>query len=134
MKKRSLFICLVALAAALLTAALASVSAFASSGTDKYGYVVDGADILTSAEEAELSAYLKEKSEKAGCDIIVVTTDDLGGKSMMEYADDFYDYNGYSDDGVISLSIFGEPCLHPELLEIIRTCLQLKNFSLLIET
>ncbi|MBP5270427.1 MAG: TPM domain-containing protein [Clostridia bacterium] len=106
MKKRSLFICLVALAAALLTAALASVSAFASSGTDKYGYVVDGADILTSAEEAELSAYLKEKSEKAGCDIIVVTTDDLGGKSMMEYADDFYDYNGYSDDGVIFLRYF----------------------------
>lgn len=40
----------------------------------------------------------------------------------------------YSDDAVISLSIIGEPFLHPDILKIIEYVLQQKNLSLLMET
>ena len=40
----------------------------------------------------------------------------------------------YSCDGVISLSIFGEPFLHPDIIEIITYCAQKKHFSLMLET
>ena len=36
-------------------------------------------------------------------DLVVVTANTLGGKSPMEYADDYYDYNGYTDDGALLL-------------------------------
>ncbi len=65
--------------------------------------VVDLADILTDAEERELRAYLKTKSAEAGADIVVVSINNLRGKSMMDYADDYYDKNGYSKDGVLFL-------------------------------
>jgi len=71
------------------------------------GYVVDGADLLTESEEMELSAKLEEISQRQKMDIVVVTTDGLDGKSPMEYADDYFDYNGYGHgenrDGVLLL-------------------------------
>lgn len=57
--------------------------------------LVDGADLLTDTEEAELLQELNEISVRQQFDIVVVTTESLDGKSAMEYADDFYDYNGY---------------------------------------
>jgi len=65
--------------------------------------VVDLADILTDSEEAQLRTYLRELSDKAKADIVVVTTRNLGGKSMTAFADDYYDYNGYAKDGVLFL-------------------------------
>lgn len=57
--------------------------------------LVDMADLLTDSEEAELLQELNEISVRQQFDIVVVTTPSLDGKSAMEYADDFYDYNGY---------------------------------------
>lgn len=57
--------------------------------------LVDGADLLTDTEEAELLQELNEISVRQQLDVVVVTTTSLDGKSMMEYADDFYDDNGY---------------------------------------
>lgn len=76
--------------------------------------VVDMADLLTDAEEAELLAKLDEISERQQFDVVVVTTDTLDYKSSMAYADDFYDYNGYgfgaSNDGCLLLiSVEGGP-------------------------
>lgn len=69
--------------------------------------LVDNADLLTTGEENELLAKLDEISERQQVDVVVVTTDSLGGKSPMEYADDFYDENGYgfgeSYDGILLL-------------------------------
>ena len=57
--------------------------------------LVDGADLLTDSEETALRDKLDEISERQQVDLVIVTTDSLEGKSPMEFADDFYDYNGY---------------------------------------
>lgn len=74
--------------------------------------VVDDADLLNDYEEEQLAAMLDEISERHLIDVVVVTANVLGGKSPMEYADDFFDYNGYgfqtegditSGDGILFL-------------------------------
>lgn len=69
--------------------------------------LVDNADLLSAGEERELLARLDAISEKRQADIVVVTVYSLEGKSPMDYADDFYDYNGYGigsgRDGVLLL-------------------------------
>ncbi len=58
-------------------------------------------------------------------------------KKIMEKKDFFAlaeKISNYSDDAVISLSIFGEPLLHPDILEIIEKILSYPNLSVLIET
>lgn len=72
-------------------------------------YCVDNADIIFDLNEEDLEARLKELSEEIGMDVVVVTTNSLDGKSAMEYADDYYDYNGYAEDGTLFLvSMEGE--------------------------
>ncbi|MCM1257700.1 MAG: TPM domain-containing protein [Roseburia sp.] len=69
--------------------------------------LVDGADLLSASEEAELSDLLNEISERQQVDIVVVTADSLEGESPRDYADDFYDYNDYGfgeeKDGILFL-------------------------------
>ena len=62
---------------------------------DKPDRMVDMADVLSSSEEAELRTKLNELSERGGIDVSVVTVYDLMGKTLEEYANDFYDYNWY---------------------------------------
>ena len=68
-------------------------------------YVVDNADILTDSEEAELEQKAAEVSQRQGLDIVLLTVNSLEGKTVANYADDFYFFNGYgqgeSSDGVI---------------------------------
>ena len=66
-------------------------------------HLVDEADLLTPAEEAQVEAELVALSDKLGMDIVIVTTDDTGYKSTFAYADDFYDYGGYGEDGILWL-------------------------------
>ena len=65
--------------------------------------LVDQADLLTDAQEAALLSKLDTISNKHGMDVVVVTVDTLEGKSPTAYADDFYDYNGYCEDGILLL-------------------------------
>ena len=65
--------------------------------------LVDDAKLLTSSEKTELLSYLNEISEKHGMDIVIVTVNSLGGKSPRAFADDYYDHNGYREDGVLLL-------------------------------
>lgn len=65
--------------------------------------LVDDADLLTDGEETTLLSKLDEISQRQKMDIVVVTTNTLEGKTPQAYADDFFDYNGYSDDGVLFL-------------------------------
>lgn len=64
-------------------------------------YVIDDADLLTAYERNQLQNKLKQISDEVGADIVVLTVNGTGGKYIRDYADDYYDYNGYREDGVI---------------------------------
>ena len=69
--------------------------------------LADNADLLTDEEEQRLLQALNEVSERQRFDLVIVTEDLLGGKTPTEYADDYYDDNGYgygdSHDGALLL-------------------------------
>ncbi|MBQ7549840.1 MAG: TPM domain-containing protein [Clostridia bacterium] len=86
----------------------ASGSSSAAASTPKAtGIVTDAAGLLTESEVSVLENKLNTLSDKHSMDIAVVTTLTLNGKTPEEYADDFYDYNGFgrgtARDGVIML-------------------------------
>ena len=60
-----------------------------------YNHIFDGANLLTESEERELEELAVAASEEAGADISVITVNDMGGKSAMDFTDDWYDENGY---------------------------------------
>ena len=94
---------LVAVCALFLSLVL-DVPAF---GAGEAPRLVDDAGLLTEGEESNLLDKLDEISHKQKADVVVVTVDSLEGKSPMEYADDYFDYNGYGygedRDGIILL-------------------------------
>ena len=57
--------------------------------------LVDESDLLTSTQELDLTAKLNEVSERQQFDVAIVTVNSLDGKSEQDYADDYFDYNGY---------------------------------------
>ena len=89
---------------ALLLCAAMTGTVLAADGLPR---LVDNADLLSEEEEAELFGTLDEISERHQVDIVVVTESSIGGASAMEYADDFFDYNGYGmgeeRDGILLL-------------------------------
>ena len=57
--------------------------------------IYDLAGLLTPQEEETLSQQARQLAEEYSMDIAAVLIDDNGGKSSMEYADDFFDENGF---------------------------------------
>lgn len=86
---------------ALLLCMTAVIPAFAE--TADMPRLVDNADLLTDDEESELLAKLDDISRRLNADVAVVTENSIGGETPRDYADDFYDYNGYKEDGVLLL-------------------------------
>ncbi len=86
-----------------------SLSIFASAQENDrtLGLVEDYADLLTNEEEASLTEKLEAFCDEYEMEIAVVTINYLAGKTAREYADDFYDNNGYgygeNDDGLLAL-------------------------------
>ena len=70
---------------------------------DSVPRLVDEADCLTDSEEKNVLSLLDEISTRQQMDLVIVTVPSLGGKTSEAYADDFYDYNGYSKDGILLL-------------------------------
>lgn len=70
---------------------------------DSVPRLVDKADCLTDSEEKNVLSLLDEISTRQKMDLVIVTVPSLGGKTSEAYADDFYDYNGYSKDGILLL-------------------------------
>ncbi len=64
-------------------------------------YVNDYADLLSDSEELELNKKLLAYKNRYGLDAVIVTTNSTNGMYISDYADDFYDYNGYGQDGII---------------------------------
>ena len=74
----------------LLLVCLFSVSAWAAPSR-----VGDQAGLFTEEESSRLRSKIDSLSAELKFDIVVVTSDDLGGKSYVDYADDYYDWNGF---------------------------------------
>lgn len=85
---------------AILLCLSLSVPTFAQSDMP---LLVDDADLLTDSEESSLLSKIANISNNQQMDIVIVTTDSLYGETPRDYADDFYDYNGYAEDGVLLL-------------------------------
>ena len=82
---------------------LVSIPTFASADIKVYDY----ANLFSTEELDELETSSKNLSETYQLDIGIVTTNDAEGKNQVQYADDFYDNNGYgygsSADGLLFL-------------------------------
>lgn len=57
--------------------------------------LVDEADLFTPAEEEEILAAIKAKSEEAGADLVIYTDMTSYGFDRAVWAADFYDFRGY---------------------------------------
>lgn len=77
-------------------------SLFLSVGAEQQ-YVIDNADLMSSSEEAALDEKAQALRQEYGMDVVILTVDSLDGKRPQDYADDYYDYNGYAADGVLFL-------------------------------
>ena len=64
-------------------------------------YVNDYANLLSDSEELELNKKLLAFKNRYGIDAVIVTTNSTNGMNIRDYADDFYDYNGYGKDGIL---------------------------------
>ena len=68
--------------------------------------LVDEAQVLSDSEARRLEEDLAEVSDAYNIDLVVLTVTDLEGKEAMDYADDYYDYNGYGRDADYSGALF----------------------------
>lgn len=78
------------LCACLLTSLVLSASA-----STELPMVIDDAGLLTDIERNELEEKAKSLRSTYEMDVVILTVDTLNGKSAQNYADDYYDENGY---------------------------------------
>ncbi len=81
----------------------AALPAYAAPSAEPSLLVYDYGDYLTDSEEEDLRERLWDITFTYDMDAVIVFTDDAEGQSSAAYADDFYDYNGFGDDGLILL-------------------------------
>lgn len=62
---------------------------------EKSSRLVDDADLLTQSEENAILNKLDDISKKYEFDVVIVTQESIGKKTARDFADDYYDYNGY---------------------------------------
>lgn len=84
------------------------IPAFAEEGFIGTAYrVIDNADVITTEEWREVMSKIDEIRERQKVDIAIMTTRELHGYTLQDYADYVYEYNdfGYGDnlDGVLLL-------------------------------
>lgn len=65
--------------------------------------VVDQIDLLTDQQEEALAAKAEALQQNYDMDVVIVVNQSLGSKTPEQYADDYFDYNGYGPDGVLFL-------------------------------
>lgn len=66
-------------------------------------YIVDDADLLTDSQEEALNRMAENIASEYRIRPIIVTVDSLGGRSVVAYADDYYDYHYGYPNGVLLL-------------------------------
>ena len=74
----------------------------AASTPDSQGKsVIDDAGLLTEDEITSLEEKIANVYNELSFTIVIHTCDTYGGKDVVSYADDYYDYNGYPNDGCV---------------------------------
>jgi len=73
--------------------------------------VIDNAGLLTGGQISELESLMAGIASTYSFDLVIVTETSIGGKNPMDYADDYFDYNGYGlgtdRDGCLFLQVTG---------------------------
>lgn len=101
-------------AALILLFSLSSFAALPASASEDTGdgsaaggraiYFNDGAGLLSDSEAEIIETALGNASAKTGLDTVIVTRRGyVSDYDSMNYADDWFDYNGYSKNGVLLL-------------------------------
>ncbi|MFC0233481.1 TPM domain-containing protein [Vagococcus entomophilus] len=57
--------------------------------------IIDQANLFTSEQKQSLETSVQAVKKSVNMDLVIVTTNSTNGKSYTEYADDYYDQNGY---------------------------------------
>lgn len=88
----------------ILTLSVILTLAFPAAATEAgLPTVIDNAELLAEDEEAALAETISELMVTYGMDIVILTEPSLNGDSAQDYADSYYDTNGYADDGILFL-------------------------------
>jgi uncharacterized protein len=73
--------------------------------------IVDNAGLLSASQKNDLIRMMDTIAATYNFDLVIVTETSIGNTSPMNYADDFFDYNGYGlgndRDGCIFLRVMG---------------------------
>lgn len=80
---------------ALLALVIATLSICVSASVSRTELVVDNDDVYSDAQEEALENALFELSSKYKCELSIVTVSSFGGMDAEEYAENYYDNNGY---------------------------------------
>ena len=87
----------------ILIALFLMVSVLLPVSAEGIPYVVDAAGLLSGKETAVLEEKAASLNSIYDIHPVILTVDSLGGSRPQEYADDYYDFAGYGDDGVLFL-------------------------------
>lgn len=78
----------------------------------KSSLVLDYANLMTSEEKATLESQAQALGSTYALDVVLLTVPSLMGNSAQDFADDFYDNNGYGQDGILFLLDMGSRQWH----------------------
>jgi len=96
----------ITIAFAMIFALCFSAAVFAQASPPR---IIDNAGLLTAEQKAELTQMIDSVSAEYSFDLVIVTEKNISGKTPTEYADDFFDYNGYGAgegrDGCLFLQV-----------------------------
>lgn len=85
----------------LLAAVLAMLFPFAVSSAGELPYIIDDAALLSTEEQLLLEEMAAGLQNNYGYDVVILTVDFTDGSTIQNFADNFYDTSGYSDNGVL---------------------------------
>lgn len=89
----------------LLFSFTASAFAYDYSGSGRTALINDFAELVPDEDEFILNSKLEQISETNKCEVAILTVNTTDGKDITEFADDYYDYNGFgygeNEDGIM---------------------------------
>jgi uncharacterized protein len=69
--------------------------------------IVDNAGLLNDSQKEDLRRLTDAIYQEYSFDLVIVTERSIGNARPMNYADDYFDYNGYSQNGCLFLQVTG---------------------------